>query len=71
MPDTNHVAIVQDLATLQVRLVGPGAMKRITEINESHDLQCFAAYYMDLHGMSQRNALRTAWRQLKLETDPA
>ena len=66
----NRVAIVQDMTTLQIRLVGPGAMARIAEINESHDLQCLAAYYMDLHGMSQRRALRVAWRQLKLETVP-
>jgi len=71
MPDNmSHISIVQDLTTLQVRLVGPGAMARIAEINASHDLPCYTAYYMDLHGMSQRDALRSTWRMLKLETDP-
>jgi len=65
----NRISIVQDLASLQVRLVGPGAMRRIAEINESHDLQCYTAYHM-VQGMTQSEALRVTWRELKLETVP-
>jgi len=67
---TQHVAIVQDLTDLSVKLVGPGAMQRIAEINESHYLYVSTAYCQAYLGMSHREALRRTWRELKLETQP-
>ena len=67
---SQRVAIVQDLKDLSVRLAGPGAMTRIAEINESDDLKCFATYLMEVGGMTQRDALSCAWREMKLETQP-
>ena len=68
---TQRIAIVQDLTDLSVKLVGPGAMPRIAEINESHDPECYAAWLVEVRGMSYRDALRYAWLGLKLETQPA
>lgn len=64
------VAVVQDLTDLSVRLVGPGAMPRIAEINEHANLVCYASYLHEICEMDYRDALRFAWRGLKIETQP-
>lgn len=64
------VTIVQDLADLSIRLVGPGAMPRIAEIQQGADVECYAAYLHEICEMDYRDALRYAWRGFKLETQP-
>ena len=63
------VAIVQDLTDLSVRLVGPGARAMLQEIEP---MVRFCAWLYRYNGRckSYPEALRRAWRTMKLLTQP-
>lgn len=65
-----RVAIVQDLTDLSVKLVGLGARARLQEIEPMVRLDAWFYRHMGWWTCSYPEALRRAWRRLKLETQP-